>query len=223
MLKFADLIQGLCQRYTKLIDSQELTTLDLEKKYLKVIMKIDTSIPTGGLSDKQLLELEEKLGKQLEKSFEYLIAVFFQYYKKKVYFLIDEYYAPIQKDFFNDYYDKLIVLFKKLFIFLKDSTAELEQAVFTGVQRISKEGIFSNFNNITVFSALHDTIFNEDFGLTDEELEILLKDWGRTKKERIGYIQARYGGYYFGGKQIYNLWSITKAFPKFFQIVCGDY
>ena len=46
--------------------------------------------------------------------------------------------------------------------------------VLTGIIRVIKAGIFSDLNNLSVYSIL-DEKYDEDFGLTEKEVEQALK------------------------------------------------
>ena len=52
----------------------------------------------------------------------------------------------------------------------------LQFAVLTGCLRISKESIFTGFNNFEVLSVLN-VPYDESFGFTDNEVEKLLDDY----------------------------------------------
>ena len=82
----------------------------------------------------------------------------------------------------------------------------LKKAVVTGIMRISKKNIFSGLNNIKVNSILESS-FSQYFGLTEEEVEQSLRDYGIEYK--LEEIQTWYNGYNFGGTRVYNPFSIT--------------
>ena len=78
------------------------------------------------------------------------------------------------------------------------------QALLTGVQRVAKESIFSQFNNARVYTVMHKQ-YSPYFGLTVSETEKILKDYGLVLDEKV---QKKYDGYLFGGIEMYNPWSI---------------
>lgn len=80
----------------------------------------------------------------------------------------------------------------------------LGQALLTGVQRVAKESIFSQFNNARVYTVLHKQ-YSPYFGLTVTETKKLLEDYGLALDEEV---QKKYDGYLFGGIEMYNPWSI---------------
>ena len=71
----------------------------------------------------------------------------------------------------------------------------------TGIMRIARESIFSGLNNLGVFTLLA-TEFNDKFGFTEPEVEMMLKDFDLLP--RYGEVQEWYNGYIFGGCIIYN-------------------
>ena len=82
----------------------------------------------------------------------------------------------------------------------------LEKTVLTGVSRVAKESIFSGANNFKVFTVL-DNEFADDFGITEEEMKKVIKDFKvEDDKEEI---KKWYDGYRIGNVEgIYNPWSI---------------
>ncbi|MCI0471601.1 MAG: AAA family ATPase, partial [Candidatus Aminicenantes bacterium] len=121
--------------------------------------------------------------------------------------MIDEYDAPVHAGFNNHYY-KEIIGFTRNFLCggLKDTGQYLEKAVITGIMRVAQESIFSGLNNPGVFTLLAEE-FNDKFGFTEPEVEKMLKDFGVS--DRYADVQRWYNGYNFGGRIIYNPWSIT--------------
>ena len=81
---------------------------------------------------------------------------------------------------------------------------DLGQALLTGVQRVAKESIFSQFNNVRVYTVLHRQ-YASYFGFTSSETEKLLKDFSLSLNQKV---KSKYDGYLFGGIEIYNPWSL---------------
>ena len=77
--------------------------------------------------------------------------------------------------------------------------------VLTGIIRVIKAGIFSDLNNLSVYSIL-DEKYDEDFGLTEKEVEQALKDYNIF--EELNDVKFWYDGYKIGNKEVYNPWSI---------------
>ena len=93
---------------------------------------------------------------------------------------------------------------------LKDNK-DLETCVMTGIIRIAGAGIFSQLNNVDVWTVL-DEPFSEYFGFTQEELDQLLIETGKTSEAK--QFAEWYNGYEFGGKIIYNPLSVIKSLDR---------
>ncbi|AOR24738.1 AAA family ATPase [Clostridium taeniosporum] len=128
-----------------------------------------------------------------------------EYYNKKVIVLIDEYDVPVQESYLRGYYEEAIVLIRNILTAALKDNIYLEKALVTGILRVAKESIFSGLNNLEV-----DTIlglnFNDKFGFTEDEVMDLLKYYNLMEKS--DEVKKWYNGYMFGGKVIYNPWSV---------------
>jgi hypothetical protein len=87
----------------------------------------------------------------------------------------------------------------------------LERAVMTGILRVSRESIFSDLNNVGVYTLL-DREFNTCFGFTEDEVKTLLEKAGLA--DIMPDIRAYYDGYEFGRVEIYNPWSILSFLSR---------
>ena len=126
--------------------------------------------------------------------------------------LIDEFDAPIMAGYANGYYREMVDFTKGwLTGVLKDGGAALDFACMTGVQRISKESIFSDLNNVTVDTALGGES-EERFGFTEHEVAALADYLGHP--HRYQEVRDWYDGYRFGGVDIYNPWSVLNYFSR---------
>lgn len=74
----------------------------------------------------------------------------YKHYGKKTVILIDEYDVPLDKAFQNGYYNEMVSLIRGLFGQELKTNEFLQFAVLTGCLRISKESIFTGFNNFKV-------------------------------------------------------------------------
>lgn len=136
-----------------------------------------------------------------------LCSALHRHYGQQVVLLIDEYDTPIHHALARGYYDQAINFFKTfLGTGLKDNPS-LFRGVLTGILRVSKENMFSDLNNVGVYSFLRDE-FAADFGLTESEVSQLLQDQGVP--ELLDGVRDMYNGYLFGETHpvaIYNPWS----------------
>ena len=81
----------------------------------------------------------------------------------------------------------------------------LEFDVLTGVQRISKESLVSSFNNPIVCGIMSE-FFATCFGFTEAEVRDACEMYGLS--DTFEKVEKWYNGYRFGGRDIYNPWSI---------------
>ena len=106
----------------------------------------------------------------------------------------------------NGYYREVVSFLKGwLTGALKDGGAALTFACLTGVQRISKESIFSDLNSFTVSTALS-TTFDGRYGFTDAEVTALSAYLGLSG--HMDEARSWYDGYRFGRVDVYNPWSV---------------
>ena len=134
------------------------------------------------------------------------------YHDAPVVVLIDEYDAPVMAGYTYGYYDDVVGFFKGwLTGALKDGGAALRLACLTGVQRIAKESIFSDLNNLAVSTPLS-VRFEERYGFTDAEVSALAAYLGHP--DCMEEARRWYDGYRFGGIDVYNPWSVLYYFDQ---------
>ena len=127
-----------------------------------------------------------------------------KYYHKKVMVFIDEYDTPFIEAHVGGYYEELRGgLSSLLHNALKTSTS-LHYAVMTGIQRVAKENIFSDLNNLVVCT-VKDPEYSKYFGFTEEETKQTLEYYDLSLNDEV---KSMYDGYHFGEHDIYNPWSI---------------
>ncbi|MBK8256896.1 MAG: AAA family ATPase [Polyangiaceae bacterium] len=119
--------------------------------------------------------------------------------------LIDEYDAGIHASYANGFYKEAIGFFGGFFLAGLKDNVHLERAVMTGILRVSRESIFSDLNNLGVYTLLRRE-FNTCFGFTEAEVTGLMEKAGLANI--LPAIRSYYNGYEFGGADIYNPWSI---------------
>lgn len=127
-----------------------------------------------------------------------------KYYHKKVMVFIDEYDSPFIEAHVGGYYEELRGgLSSLLHNALKTSTS-LHYAMMTGIQRVAKENIFSDLNNLVVCT-VKDPEYSQYFGFTEEETKQTLEYYDLSLNDEV---KSMYDGYHFGEHDIYNPWSI---------------
>ena len=130
---------------------------------------------------------------------------------ERVVILIDEYDTPIHAGYANGYYDEIIEFMRN---FLSDGLKDnrhLFKGVLTGILRVAKESIFSGLNNLTVHSLLSPQ-FATAFGFEEAEVEAIARE--ADIGDVMSVVRAWYNGYTFGGKVIYNPWSVLNFFDN---------
>ena len=134
-----------------------------------------------------------------------LTSFLYKYYKKEVILLIDEYDIPLITAHKYGYYDEIINFYK---IFLGEALKTnqyLKMGVLTGIIRVIRTGIFSDLNNLKVYSILEKK-YSEFFGFTEEEVKEALQSF--DIEEELVNVRYWYDGYKFGISELYNPWSI---------------
>ncbi len=135
----------------------------------------------------------------------FLSRLLFGAYQKKTIILIDEYDVPLEASYFNDYYERMVVLIRSVFESALKTNSYLEFGVLTGCLRISKESIFTGLNNPSVYSVINNDL-STCFGFTYDEIKKICEDF--QIEEKLDEMKEWYDGYKFGETEIYNPWSI---------------
>ncbi len=218
--QFVQLISTLYENYSFLLQSDKLSIYQ-KKRFERIILQEANYVEyKSGL---------ETLSHYLHKHFE-----------KEVIILVDEYDAPIISAFNNTnspikspdkenktYYEKVVNFMQGFLGNAYKGNKSLHKGMLTGVMRVGKESIFSEWNNFDVFG-ITSNYFSDSFGFTKEETEKMLTYFNlENKKEEV---KKWYDGYKFGKiENIYNPWSIVNYIAKYedqfraYWINSGDY
>jgi len=142
-----------------------------------------------------------------------------QHFDKDVIILVDEYDAPIINGFKNTpkpiknrkgeitYYENVINFMQTFLGSAFKGNNNLKKGLITGVMRVGRESIFSEWNNLSVFG-ITSNYFADKFGFTQKETEKMLTYFGLQND--IDYVEKWYNGYKIGDvDKIYNPWSIV--------------
>lgn len=159
----------------------------------------------------KLIEMDEKgsfaMSDELLENSLLLLSRFLQkHYGQKVIVLIDEYDVPLDYAYRYGYYDIMADFIRSLFGQALKTNSSLYFAVLTGCLRISKESIFTGFNNFSVYT-VRDVQYHEYFGFSDREVCRMLEYYGFT--EKYDAIKEWYDGYCFGELEIYCPWDVV--------------
>ena len=180
-----NLIREECHRLRFLKDSLQLDEYD--KRILRRILEGEESAYDITFSLKMLSSLLEK------------------HYGQKAIILIDEYDVPLDKAYQHGYYDRMLDLIRAMFGAALKTNDSLFFAVLTGYLCISRESIFTGFNNLKMHS-ISDARYDEYFGFTDQEVGEMLAYYGLEEFHE----KARewYDGYLFGNQDVYCPWDV---------------
>ncbi len=177
-----DTISFEAMRYDFLDESQELKAVD--KKILT-----DMQLQQGNISS-SILQLSR---------------ILYRHYKQKVIILIDEYDVPLQKAEQDGFYPEMVKLISSFFSSSLKTNPYMEFAVVTGCLRVSKESIFTGFNNPKMHTIV-DKEYDEWFGFTDAEVQEMLGYYGQS--EYYNPTKQWYDGYLFGKTHVYCPWDV---------------
>ncbi len=185
-------ISALAQKHRYLLDSTKLTSDD--KKFFSVLLEVD-------------LMLLPQNRMYLCKSLQFLSQMLFKHFEQNVIVLIDEYDVPLAKAYSKGYYNDMVELISSLFSSVLKDPEILQKGVLTGCLRVSKESIFTGFNNIIVNSVANDNgKFAEFIGFTSQEVAAMLDYYGLSEQKKA--VKEWYDGYRIGRSELYCPWDV---------------
>ncbi len=185
------LISMEAARFDYLQDSEVLSTGDKE-----IMMEIRKG--QGGLADAVF---------QMSR-------ILYTHHEQKVIILIDEYDVPLQKAEAEGYYREMVSFISRFFSSSMKTNPYMEFAVVTGCLRISKESIFTGFNNPKMHMII-DKEYDEWFGFTDREVQDILAYYGQS--EYYDMTKEWYDGYLFGQEYVYCPWDVVNWVNQLFR------
>ena len=134
------------------------------------------------------------------------------YYGEKVLIFLDEYDTPMQEAYIHGYWNEFTNFMRSFFNSTFKTNPSMGRAVMTGITRVSRESIFSDFNNpevVTTTSQKYET----SFGFTEKEVFAALDQFSLSEHKLE--VKEWYDGFIFGEhKDIYNPWSILNFLEK---------
>ena len=184
---------------------KECITMEFNRhKYLLYSAKIN------GAEKNKIQDILNLYGKHADpdiftNSLKFLSSCLEAHYGQKVIILIDEYDVPLEKSYFNKYYEDMVGFIRAFFDNGLKTNDSLHFAVLTGCLRVGRESIFTGFNNPKIVTILSSG-YGEYFGLTEKEVGAAFKYYGKENKLKTAH--DWYNGYIFGQTNLYNPWSI---------------
>lgn len=145
------------------------------------------------------------------------------HFEKEVIILADEYDTPIisaykatymqQTD--DTFYAEIISFLQTFFGTTFKGNDNLHKGLITGIMRIARESIFSDLNNLGVYT-IFDYNFADKFGFTEKETKKIINYF--VPNNNFKMISRWYNGYKFGNvDKIFNPWSIVNYISKYQQ------
>ncbi|RKP19942.1 DUF1703-domain-containing protein, partial [Rozella allomycis CSF55] len=145
----------------------------------------------------------------------------YQYYGKEVIVLIDEYDTPLNNAHRLGFYDKAAKFFASFYSEGLKGNNAVEKACIMGIAELRCEGLPVGLNNLSVNSFSTEK-YSSCFGFTIDEIKANFE----VTDNDIERLKEWYNGYYFGGDQVINPWSIVnwwdneKSFNSYWIQTC---
>ena len=191
----ADLVKNikyqLRDEYDRLSISMKAEMTEFEEDEYKNIKESLLSVNDGNINN-------------VSNSLSFLMSRMEKYYGKRVMVFIDEYDTPFVEAHVNGFYDEIRSGLASMLHNALKTSGSLQYAMLTGIQRVAKENIFSDLNNVVVCS-VKDKEYAEYFGFTEKETKGLLEYYDLKLNDEV---KQMYDGYHIGNFEIYNPWSI---------------
>lgn len=186
--------------------SREMQTEYIRHDYLREHIKKEDYLD-------QFIRLQNRKASpdELAGSMELLSNLLTDYWGMPPLVLLDEYDTPVHVAYDKGYYDRMIGFMRNFMSAVFKDNTDIFRGVITGILRISKESIFSGLNNIDVDTIL-ETPMCTSFGFTQEETDRMLDDYSMSNQKEA--VKQWYNGYLFGGKTVYNPWSVLSFINK---------
>ncbi len=204
---FAQLLESLADEFSYLADSPKLS--ELEKAHFRRYLTPDYLEDIRHLADAKAF---------LRR----LVAGLAKHFGRPVVVLIDEYDVPLAKAAQNGYYDQMLDLIRAFLgqALKPDQLAAdrqrsdyLKKAVLTGCLRLSKESLFTDFNNPDVNTVCSESqALSRTIGFTTEEVKAMLDYY--QLGARFDEVKAWYDGYRFCDAEIYCPWDVVNFCSK---------
>ena len=199
---------------------KQILELYTEYSYLKQYSQANASLLEDSQKEKLQRYFKGSISQEdLKDSLHFLSKLLYKHFGKPVYILIDEYDTPI-----NEIYrassdkpkeskelEKVLQLFRRLLGAALKSNPYLARGLLTGILRIAKASLLSDLNNLSEHTLLDET-FVTSYGFLEQEVEELL-DKAQIVSNREE-IRRWYNGYHFGGKTLYNPFSIMSCLAR---------
>lgn len=141
----------------------------------------------------------------LDNALAVLCELIYAYHRTNPILLIDEYDTPMQEGYTYGYWDEMTNFMRTFINKTLKTNRYMGKTLITGITRVAKESLFSDMNNLAVYSVTSSK-YAKYFGFTELEVQDILTfaDCDEMKK-----VKEAYDGFTFGNiKNMYNPWSV---------------
>ena len=175
------------------------------KKYKYIFKGLDEfDLPIYQSLLKILTQTEDGSLVGINDAIAFLMDKLQDYYHKEVMVFIDEYDTPFIEAHTKGFYEEVRGGLSGLLHNSLKTSNSLKYAFITGIQRVAKENIFSDLNNLDVYTVC-DREYSEYFGFDSDETKKLLEYYGLELNNKV---KEMYDSYHIGNGDIYNPWSL---------------
>lgn len=175
------------------------------KKYKYIFKGLDEfDLPIYQSLLKILTQTEDGSLVGINDAIAFLMDKLQDYYHKEVMVFIDEYDTPFIEAHTKGFYEEVRGGLSGLLHNSLKTSNSLKYAFITGIQRVAKENIFSDLNNLVVCDVT-DQRYAAYFGFDSDETKKLLEYYGLELNNKV---KEMYDGYHIGNGDIYNPWSL---------------
>ena len=196
-------------------ETKELIADAISEEFIRHRAAFDSEdCPEKWKRDFQAFQSETATPACLMRSLKILASALHLFYKERPVILIDEYDSPINHAAVNHFGEEALQFFRNFLSGALKDGRHCRLGVITGILRVAKEGVLSGLNNPEVWSVFDDE-YADCFGLTEEEVGVLLSTYGHP--EKLDEAKAWYDGYRFGSSEIYNPWSVINYVRRGFK------
>ena len=179
----ADLVKNikyqLRDEYDRLSISMKAEMTEFEEDEYKNIKESLLSVNDGNINN-------------VSNALSFLMSRMEKYYGKRVMVFIDEYDTPFVEAHVNGFYDEIRSGLASMLHNALKTSGSLQYAMLTGIQRVAKENIFSDLNNLVVCT-VKDKEYAEYFGFTEKETKGLLEYYDLKLNDEV---KQMYDGYH---------------------------
>lgn len=131
------------------------------------------------------------------------------YYGIRPLVLIDEYDAPLNDAYENDFFPIVMEIMRSMFSSGLKTNENLGGVVITGILKIAKNNLFSGLNNLVVNSVAGNDGYPDSFGFSQLEVDQMLSYYDLEEKRQT--LKDWYDGYHIGDRYVYNPFSLASA------------